>query len=126
MSDWGVAPILGVLDVLAAVDFFCEKLGFARPQRLYGGPNEAPVYGIVSRDGISVHLQIRDPSARPVVRGVHDSDAMFTVTNVDALAAEFAARDVNFLRGVQDEPYGMRDFTIETPDGLRLLFAMPL
>jgi catechol 2,3-dioxygenase-like lactoylglutathione lyase family enzyme len=126
MSDWGVAPILGVLDVVLAVDFFCDKLGFSRPVRLYGGPGEPPVYGIVSREGISVHLQIRDPAARPVARGVHDCDGIFTVPAVDSLATEFAARGVKFVRQVQDEPYGMRDFTIETPDGLRLVFAMPL
>jgi hypothetical protein len=39
MTDWGVAPSLGVLDVALAVDFFCDKLGFARPLRLYGDPN---------------------------------------------------------------------------------------
>jgi catechol 2,3-dioxygenase-like lactoylglutathione lyase family enzyme len=124
MNHWQVAPILGVSAVAAAVDFFCEKLGFERPQRLYGGPGEPPVYAIVKRDGVSVHLQIRDAVA--VQRGIHDSDVMFTVGQVDALAAQFAGQGVKFLRGVQDEPYGMRDFTIETPDGHRLLFAQPL
>jgi len=126
MNHWEIAPILGVSDVAAAVEFFCEKLGFERPERLYGEPGEPPVYTIVKRDGVSVHLQIRRDGIFAGPRGVHDTDAMFTVDQVDALATQFAGRGVTFLRGVQNEPYGMRDFTIETPDGHRLLFAQPL
>ena len=46
--------------------------------------------------------------------------------DVDALHAEFAARGVDVLREPEDEPYGLRDFTIATPQGHRLAFATPL
>jgi hypothetical protein len=42
---------------------------------------------------------------------------------VDALAADFAAAGVSFLRGLLDEPRGLRDFTVETPEGRRLTFG---
>jgi len=126
MNDWKVAPMLGVLNVTAAVDFFATKLGFTRPERLYGEPGGQPVYGIVSRAGVSVHLQLRHGAVFPGPRTEHDGDAYFLVADIDALATEFAAKGVKFLRGVQDEPYGIRDFTIEIPEGHRLTFGTPL
>jgi catechol 2,3-dioxygenase-like lactoylglutathione lyase family enzyme len=124
-GNWEIAPILGVPDVKAAVEFFCATLGFTRPDRLHGGQGEPPVYAIVRRAGIAVHLQIRrGPTAARYDE--HESEVSFLVDDVDALHAELAARRVIFLRDIQDEPYGMRDFTIETPFGVRLLFCAPL
>jgi catechol 2,3-dioxygenase-like lactoylglutathione lyase family enzyme len=122
---WGVEPTLGVPDVLAAVDFFCDKLGFARPENLYGPPAR-PVYAVVRRGGVAVHLQI---CRRPLFSGGrenHEGDGYFMVENVDALRAELLARGVKLHRDLRDEPYGLRDFTIETPEGHRLSFASPL
>lgn len=33
-DTWDAAPVLGVPDVRDAVEFFCESLGFRRPQQL--------------------------------------------------------------------------------------------
>jgi len=124
-GPWQVSPILGVHDVKAAVEFFCATLGFTPPSRLQGGEGEPPVYAVVRRAGIAVHLQIRrgPPAER---HDEHETEASFLVDDVDALHAEFVAKGVRFLRDIQDEPYGMRDFTIETPFGLRLGFCAPL
>jgi len=122
---WSVEPVLGVPDVLSAVDFFCDKLGFTRPETLYGPPAQ-PAYAVVRRAGVAVHLQVR---RRPLFSGAregHEGDGYFMVENVDALRAELLAKGVKLHRDVQDEPYGLRDFTIETPEGLRLSFASPL
>lgn len=126
MSDWKVAPMLGTADVAALVDFFCDKLGFTRPNEMFGEPGGAPVYAIVTREGIAVHLQVRHNGVFPPgPRTVHDGEAYFVVDEVDALAADFAAKGVSFLRGLIDEPYGLRDFTVETPEGHRLTFGTP-
>ncbi|MGD8861442.1 MAG: hypothetical protein PVI30_15645 [Myxococcales bacterium] len=37
--------------------------------------------------------------------------------------ATWVAAPILGVRPLQDEPYGMRDFTIETPDGHRPAFA---
>jgi catechol 2,3-dioxygenase-like lactoylglutathione lyase family enzyme len=118
MTDrWEVAPTLGVPNVLEAVDFFCEKLGFTRPLQLYG-PRDAPVYAIVSRGNISVHLQIRRRVIFTGPREDHEGDGFFRVENADALRAELLAKGVSFHRDIQDEPYGLRDFTIARLRGL--------
>ncbi len=122
MVGWQVAPILGVSNVPEAVDFFVEQLGFSPPARLYGPPHER-VYAIVHRDGVNVHLQIRRNADAPGPREAHEGEAYFFVPDVDALHTEYAAKGVQFLRGLQDEDYGVRDFTIETPFGHRLTFG---
>jgi catechol 2,3-dioxygenase-like lactoylglutathione lyase family enzyme len=124
-NPWEVAPTLGVPSVVEAVEFFCGKLGFSRPLQLYG-PSHAPVYAIVSRGGVAVHLQIRRGPDRSGPREDHDGDAYFRVPDVDALRAELATKGVHVHRDIQDEPYGLRDFTIETPQGHRLTFGTPL
>jgi hypothetical protein len=108
-----------------AVDFFCEQLGFERPLMLHG-PAEDPVYAIVRRGGIEVHLQIRRRTVFAGPRENHEGDAFFVVPNADELRTEFASKSLKFLRDIQDEPYGLRDFTIETPQGHRLTFGTPL
>jgi uncharacterized glyoxalase superfamily protein PhnB len=123
MSErWEVAPTLGVQSVPDAVEFFCQKLSFERPRELYG-PASEPVYAIVRRGAISVHLQIRRRAVFAGPREDHEGDAYFYVEDATALHHEFLAKGVRMHRDIQDEPYGLRDFTIETPDGHRLTFG---
>lgn len=124
-GTWRVAPCLGVKSVAAAVDYFVEQLGFARPERLYGPAGEE-VYAVTCRDGIEVHLQIRRGGVFPTDRRSDDGDAYFFVPDADALRAEFGSRSVKVVRDLLSEPYGLRDFTIETPDGHRLTFGSEL
>ena len=114
--------MLGVPDVRKAVDYFCAMLGFEC------GPNggdEGAVYGIVRRGGVAIHLQIR---RRPLIeaRQSHEGDAYVFVDDVEALYAEYQRKGVKIHRALQDEEYGLRDFTIETPEGLRVAFGTPL
>jgi uncharacterized glyoxalase superfamily protein PhnB len=124
-EQWEVAPILGVQNVLDAVEFFCEKLGFSRPLKLYG-PADSPIYAIVSRGSVSVHLQLQRRPVSATPRDNDDGDGYFRVEDADALRAEFIANGVRLHRDIQDEPYGFRDFTIETPQGHRLSFGSPI
>jgi uncharacterized glyoxalase superfamily protein PhnB len=124
-ATWAAAPILGVGDVLETVAYFRDVLGFtSRPEGIYGGVgDEAAVYALVRREGVAVHIQIRRRPLHLDDREAHETDAYFTVPDVDALYREYLDRGVTMLRPLQNEPYGMRDFTIETPDGHRLAFA---
>lgn len=114
-------PILGVPDVEAARDYFVETLAFTCTGFHKGG--DEAVYAIVVRAGGEIHLQIRR-GERPTDREEHETDAFVIVPDVDALYDELEGR-VTMLRDIQNEPYGMRDFTIELPFGPRIAFATP-
>lgn len=119
---------LGCRDVQRSADWFRDVLGFhLDPETgLFGDePDEGPVYAILDRDGVGVHLQIRRGSVA-VDRDDIEGDAYFYVDDVDSLYAEYTAKGVTIHRDIYDEPYGMRDFCIETPDGHRLSFGSPL
>jgi catechol 2,3-dioxygenase-like lactoylglutathione lyase family enzyme len=124
MTGWRAIPILGVRDVAATAEYFRDVLGF-RVVDVHQ-PGGVPVYAVLCREEASVHVQIRRRDPYPAGREAHETEIYFEVPDVDALYAEYAARAVTLLRDIQDEPYGMRDFTIELPDGGHIAFATPL
>ena len=124
---WETAPVLGCRDVRAAADWFQDALGFECPGGVARPPGEGEaVYAIVDREGAGVHLQIRRRPVFLAERPDFEGDGYLFVADADALHAEFAARGVAVLREPMDEPYGLRDFTIATPQGHRLAFGGPL
>ena len=124
--SWRAAPVLGVPSVAAAVDYFEKVLGFACPGGMHGAEGEPPVYAVMRRGGSEVHLQIRRREVFTGPRGSFEGDAYVFVDDVDALFEELKRRGATILRPPMDEPYGLRDFTVETPDGHRVAFASDL
>ena len=120
---WEAAPVLGCRDVEAAMSWFVDTLGFSCPGGLFTPPDHEPVYAIVFREGASIHLQIRRRPVFLAERQAHEGDAYIFVDDPDALHEEYVAQGVTIIRPPQDEPYGLRDFTLETPTGHRLTFA---
>lgn len=126
-TNWQIAPILGVRDVLKTVEYFQQTLGFDfGPQSIQKGVgDEGAVYAVGRRADIAIHIQIRRRPLHFEARASHECDAYLYVDDVDALSQELLGRGARMHRGVQDEPYGIRDFTIETPDGHRIAFGTP-
>lgn len=124
---WEAAPVLGCRDVQAAAEWFETALGFGCPGGVMRPPGEGDaVYAIVAREGASVHLQIRRRPVFLAERPDFEGDAYLFVDDADRLHATFADQGVQVLREPMDEPYGLRDFTIETPQGHRLAFGARL
>lgn len=126
MVDWRPAAILGARDVKRAVDHYCGILGFECDSVFEGVGDEGGVYGIVHRDGVSLHIQIRRRDLFPSGRESIESDVYIYVDDADALYAELCGRGARILREPADEPYGLRDFSVEDLDGNRLVFGSPL
>lgn len=124
-AKWTAAPILGVPDVLASVEYFRSTLGFeCTPEAIFGGVGgEGAVYALLQRGGAKLHLQIRRRPLNLEGRHAHECDVYLYVDDVDALYAEYRSKHVKIFRELQNEDYGVRDFTIETPDGHRLAFG---
>lgn len=124
---WRIAPVLGCDDVQRVAEWFRDTLGFSlEPTSVFRIDPDGPVtYAIVERDGIGVHLQLSPDSAPRSISDDNAYDAYATVTAVDALHDEFVARGAKVVQPLEDQPYGMRDFSVESPEGHRVFFGAP-
>lgn len=119
--------MLGCRDPQAMAEWFRDVLGFdLGPDAFFEGvPGEGVVYAIVERDGMAMHFQIRRGVPR-ADREEIETDCYVNVDDVDDLHAEFVGAGVTIFRELCDEPYGMRDFCILTPDDHRIAFGAPV
>jgi hypothetical protein len=62
---------------------------------------------------------------RDVGKGVARWDAYLAVADPDALAAEFASRNVAFSEPLKDTDDGLRGFELRDHDGYVLFFGRP-
>jgi catechol 2,3-dioxygenase-like lactoylglutathione lyase family enzyme len=109
------APVLPVRDMKAAIAYYTRVLGFT-PAFINGDAGDSPVYAVLARDGVGVHL-------RPLPTMTHGAGAVLMVERVDALYAEYVAKHAGIARAIEDSSYGLRDFTVNDPDGNNLLFG---
>ena len=67
------------------------------------------------------------PDAMPVVElGDHSYFAYLTVDDIEVLHARVTGSDVELIKPIQDEPWGMREFGLRTIDGHRIMIGQPL
>jgi predicted enzyme related to lactoylglutathione lyase len=112
-----VHPKLVVHDVARAVAHYRDALGFAVCDQI----GEPPVFAIVERDGIGLHLKRGEPRTR---RSADEAwDAYFDVEGLDALHAAFTAGGARIVRGPERTEYGTRELDVVDPDGYVLCFA---
>ena len=119
-----IAPFFIVQDVAAALAFYRDRLGF---DVIYQHEPDDLFFGIVRRGGAMIMLKHvgvsplpnhqREPSAR--------WDAYIYVPEPDALAAEFASRQVEFSKPLKDTQDGLRGFELQDADGYVLFFGRP-
>ena len=110
-------PLLHVSDSQAATRFYCEQLGFQLRFTHRGTETKAdPCYIGLSRDGVWLHLS--SFSGDGVAGGV----ANFWVVDVDALHAEFVAKNVPIAVGPVDQTWGTREMYVKDADGNSLRF----
>ena len=64
--------------------------------------------------------------SRPGELGDHSYYDYITVTDVDALYAEYRRAGAEFTQPLKSKPWGMREFGIRTIDGHRLMFGQEL
>ena len=124
----GISPFFIVRHVPAALAFYRDRLGF---EITFQGPEPDDIFfGIVRRGGAQILLKavgvLPVPNrTRDVKQGVARWDAYVDTPDPDALAAEFASRDVEFVEPLQDTDDGLRGFAIKDADGYVLFFGHP-
>ena len=124
----GIAPFFIVKNVPAALSFYRDRLGF---DITFQGPDPEDIFfGLVQRGTAMIMLKDVgvDPlpnCTRDVKKGVARWDAYLHVPDPDALAAEFASRNVEFSEPLKDTHDGLRGFELKDCDGYVLFFGRP-
>jgi catechol 2,3-dioxygenase-like lactoylglutathione lyase family enzyme len=123
-----IAPLFIVKDVPAALGFYRDHFGF---DITFQGPSEDDIYfGIVERDAAMIMLKAIgvDPipnHTRDIQQGSARWDAYLYAPDPDALAGEFASRNVAFFLPLQNNDDGLRGFEVKDADGYVLYFGRP-
>jgi uncharacterized glyoxalase superfamily protein PhnB len=117
-----VAPILLVRDVIAAANYYRDRLGFAY-DRFWGEP---PDFCMVSRDGHTVMLSQAPAEAAltPHWQVVHQMwNVYFWVDDVEAIYEEYqrSGAAIDYTLGLK--PYGVMEFGVQDLDGHDIAFG---
>lgn len=118
-----IAPQFFTLDIPGSLPYYKDKLGF----ECLGTWQNPPVYAIVARDQHAIHFRCaQPPAANPNKYPDELLDAYISIEDVGGLYAEYAARGVEFTRGLADTPWHSREFVVKDCDGRLLAFGANL
>ena len=113
--------VLAVNDLEASRRFYIEQLGFEETLRVDG-------WSFLQRG--ACRLRMGDcPDAQPMSRCQdHSWFAYLHVHDAKTLYRELQSNKVEIWNALADQPWGMREFAIVTPDGHRIVFgeALPI
>src|SRR5678815_6047248 len=101
----GLAPQFLVDDLLPAIEYYRDKLGFT-VDFVYES-----FYASVSRDGFSIHLKCasKTVSDRAHRRENEHLDVHISVTGLATLYEELQARGAMITRALEERPWSCRD-----------------
>lgn len=107
--------VLAVHDARSEADFYVEKLGF----RVVDYP---PGWVFVERDDCVVMLGECRDALRASELGDHSYFGYLRVDDADGYYEELRAKGVE-MSPPSDEPWGMREFGVRTPEGFRIMIG---
>jgi predicted enzyme related to lactoylglutathione lyase len=108
--------VLAVKDLDIASAYFIDKLGFDRDF-------SAPGWMFLSFGIFKVMLGECSDEMTAEATGNHSWFAHCLVENVDEVYDELVERGAKVLTPIGTRPWNIRDFTIVTPDGHRIMFG---
>ena len=118
-----IAPVFFTMDIPRTLAYYKDKLGFTS----LGTWQDPPVYAIVARDQHAIHFRCAEPPAHnPGKYSDELLDAYVFIEDADALYSEYAARGVEFTRGLETMPWHCREFVVKDCDGRLLAFGANL
>ena len=111
--------VLAVKDLQTEADYYINKLGFDRDFI-------APGWEFLSFGDFKVMLGECSDEMTAEATGNHSWYAHALVKNVDDIYQEFLGRGVMILSPIENKPWGIREFSVKTPDGHRIVFGQLL
>ena len=122
-----VAPEFFVRDVDLSIEFYVDKLGFTlvRADPDGSGRHSFAVLALGDAEFLLCHESFLGAANRAALPYPRSSgvDIRLMTDDVDGVYARVSGRGVRIVLPLRDEPYGLRDFTLEDPDGFRIRFA---
>ena len=120
-----LSPTLAVRDMKETIEFYKDTLGF-KMGMAFPDPNN-PEYADLSKDGMVLMFI----PAQNV--GISSDEKLGTGVNfyfeidgdIDQYYTELKGKGVQVSVEIKDEPFGIRDFTINDPNGYQLTFNRP-
>jgi uncharacterized glyoxalase superfamily protein PhnB len=106
-TNWGGPPVpeLPVADVERAQQYYRDTFGFE-----IGWLYEGKGIGAVSHEKSVIFFRRRQPPFEPAVHWMFAAD-------IDASYQEMKAAGANITDPLETKPWGIRQFTVEDPDG---------
>ncbi|HKP70821.1 MAG TPA: VOC family protein [Pyrinomonadaceae bacterium] len=111
--------VLAVQDLESQTAYFIDKLGFERDF-------SAPGWTFLSFGDFKVMLGECSDEVSAEETGNHSWFAHALIENVDEVYTELVDRGAKILTTIADRPWGIRDFTVATPEGHRIVFGQLL
>jgi uncharacterized glyoxalase superfamily protein PhnB len=108
--------VLAVKDLAVETDHYLNKLGFVRDFT-------APGWEFLSFGDFKVMLGECADEMTAEETGNHSWFAHCLVENVDEIYAEFIEHGAKILSRIENKPWGIREFSVITPDGHRITFG---
>lgn len=122
-----IISLLIVDDLQATINYYVHKLGFG--VQLVSPDPDAPKFAIVKRKDAKIMLETSDafisnnsPERLQGPRGVGVELHMVVADGVDALHAELVMLDVEIIKPVHTNKFGVRHFSIRDLNGYVLTF----
>ena len=108
----GQAPVLKVSDIAKGLEYYKNVLGFQEEFRA----GEPANYAGIARGMIHFHLSTGS-------NAIDKGTIYIFVKQVDKLFAEYKSKGAKIVSEPKDQSYGMREFSLKTPDGQLLCFG---
>jgi uncharacterized glyoxalase superfamily protein PhnB len=117
-----ISPTLAVRNMKQTIQFYKDSLGFKMGMAFPDADN--PEYADLSKDGMVIMFipakNVGIGSKQKL--GVGVNMYMQIDGDIDEYYNELKSRSVKIVVDIKDEPYGIRDFTVEDIDGYKLTF----
>ena len=114
------AFVLAVPDLSRSAAYFRDVLGFT-----LAWP-EASGWQLATRGAVRIMLGHSPDAMLPSATGDHSYFAYLYVDDAATLYAEFARNGAILPQPPEDKPHGMREFSVVTPDGHRMMVGEDL
>ena len=108
--------VLAVKDLKIETEYYIDKLGFDRDFT-------APGWEFLSFGDFKVMLGECSDEMTAEATGNHSWFAHALIENVDEIYQEFRERGATILSAIENKPWGIREFSVVTPDGHRIAFG---